>query len=281
MEIMTSKYSSCGVDVVLESLDNADSPHCPHGPTLLFERYFKGSVKHFYACSACRDRKSCSFFQWANESLSKEKLNERHNQMIQLQKAAFSQEEYKKSSSVAITCSTITSSVDKSPSRLTRKFLHEDDGTSSSHGNTLIIMDPPFGGMVNVLSRTVGRIQKDWKEVNPGKVTYDNHKVFTGNKKFNKHGSPVRIFTNLPSSDVILPTSGYRFCKQCTRYVSLENKHCEQCNDCTSKDGRQYVHCTLCKRCVKPSWSHCGRCDKCHIPGYKCQAPNMAVYKTI
>ena len=50
-----------------------------------------------------------------------------------------------------------------------KKFLHEDDGTSSSHGNTLIIMDPPFGGMVNVLSRTVGRIQKDWKEVNPGK----------------------------------------------------------------------------------------------------------------
>ena len=39
---------------------------------LLFERFFKDdkpSAK-FYACSACRDKKDCSFFQWEHEKIS-------------------------------------------------------------------------------------------------------------------------------------------------------------------------------------------------------------------
>ncbi|XP_046469134.1 rRNA N6-adenosine-methyltransferase ZCCHC4 isoform X1 [Neodiprion pinetum] len=42
--------------------DLADHPKCPHGPTLLFGRYVDGEYKQFYACSACRDRKLCSFY---------------------------------------------------------------------------------------------------------------------------------------------------------------------------------------------------------------------------
>ncbi|CAD6226802.1 GSCOCG00005920001-RA-CDS [Cotesia congregata] len=37
-------------------------PKCPHGPTLLFAMRVKDDLKHFYACSACRDRKLCKFY---------------------------------------------------------------------------------------------------------------------------------------------------------------------------------------------------------------------------
>jgi len=38
------------------------NPRCFHGPTLLFERKTQNSIKKFYACSAYRDRKDCSFY---------------------------------------------------------------------------------------------------------------------------------------------------------------------------------------------------------------------------
>ena len=43
------------------------------GPMLLFERFYKDdrAPQRFYACSACRDRKDCQFFQWEHESVSK------------------------------------------------------------------------------------------------------------------------------------------------------------------------------------------------------------------
>ena len=34
----------------------------------MFERFFKDKpARKFYACSACRDRKECPFFQWQDE----------------------------------------------------------------------------------------------------------------------------------------------------------------------------------------------------------------------
>ncbi|KPP63815.1 hypothetical protein Z043_117895 [Scleropages formosus] len=41
------------------------------GPALLFERLCRGrrSGRRFFACSACRDRKDCSFFQWEDEQV--------------------------------------------------------------------------------------------------------------------------------------------------------------------------------------------------------------------
>lgn len=44
------------------------------GPTVLFERFqSNGRSRQYYACSACRDRKDCSFFHWADEKFSKTK----------------------------------------------------------------------------------------------------------------------------------------------------------------------------------------------------------------
>ncbi|XP_074085785.1 rRNA N(6)-adenosine-methyltransferase ZCCHC4 isoform X3 [Macrotis lagotis] len=46
------------------------------GPTLLFVRVNQGKeeARRFYACSACRDRKDCNFFQWEDEKLSEARL---------------------------------------------------------------------------------------------------------------------------------------------------------------------------------------------------------------
>lgn len=41
------------------------------GPTLLFVKVSQGKedTRRFYACSACRDRKDCNFFQWEDEKV--------------------------------------------------------------------------------------------------------------------------------------------------------------------------------------------------------------------
>ena len=51
---------------------------------LLFERFYKDGrlPRRFYACSASRDRKHCSFFQWEGDVLS-EARKEAHQGMIQ------------------------------------------------------------------------------------------------------------------------------------------------------------------------------------------------------
>lgn len=41
---------------------------------MLFERFFeKKEPRRFFACSACRDRKQCPFFFWADEKITEEK----------------------------------------------------------------------------------------------------------------------------------------------------------------------------------------------------------------
>ncbi|XP_070587037.1 rRNA N(6)-adenosine-methyltransferase ZCCHC4-like [Erythrolamprus reginae] len=59
----------------------ARAPECPHGPTLLFARILpgKGKGRRFYACSACRERKDCNFFQWQDEKISEARLSAREN----------------------------------------------------------------------------------------------------------------------------------------------------------------------------------------------------------
>ncbi|XP_065591779.1 rRNA N6-adenosine-methyltransferase ZCCHC4 isoform X4 [Cyrtonyx montezumae] len=55
---------------------SAGAPCCPHGPALLFVRTSQGKEegRRFYACSACRDRKDCNFFQWEDEKVSQTRL---------------------------------------------------------------------------------------------------------------------------------------------------------------------------------------------------------------
>ncbi|XP_065560499.1 rRNA N6-adenosine-methyltransferase ZCCHC4-like isoform X2 [Artemia franciscana] len=167
-----------------------------------------------------------------------------------------------------------------------------------------IVTDPPFGGRVELISNTLTWISHQWMDVNgtqldshclpffwifpyfmeqhissslPSthmldyKINYANHDSFSQGKKGRKHGSPVRIFTNVSPSLIPLPAEeGYRFCSLCRRWVSQENKHCSLCNSCTSKDGRTYVHCNTCNRCVKPSWKHCDKCQRCCLTDHPC-----------
>ncbi|XP_039693995.1 rRNA N(6)-adenosine-methyltransferase ZCCHC4 isoform X3 [Pteropus medius] len=83
----TSHQGSSGVEVVLHSDPATPAPLCPHGPTLLFVKVSQGKeeTRRFYACSACRDRKDCSFFQWEDEKLSGARLaaREAHNRTCQ------------------------------------------------------------------------------------------------------------------------------------------------------------------------------------------------------
>ncbi|KAF6133802.1 zinc finger CCHC-type containing 4 [Phyllostomus discolor] len=82
-----SGAGSAGVEVVLLSDPATPAPLCPHGPTLLFVKVNQGKeeTRRFYACSACRDRKDCDFFQWEDEKLSGARLaaREARNQRCQ------------------------------------------------------------------------------------------------------------------------------------------------------------------------------------------------------
>ncbi|XP_038072557.1 rRNA N6-adenosine-methyltransferase ZCCHC4-like isoform X2 [Patiria miniata] len=173
------------------------------------------------------------------------------------------------------------------PSRdVCREFLHRNHGD-----DVVVVTDPPFGGRVEILVEVLKKIMELWKEGADGpdspaelpvmwifpyflehrifeglpsfvmldyKVEYENHPLFQSSKKACKKGSPVRIFTNIIPSKIVLPASdGYRFCEECSRYVSPENVHCKDCKSCTSKDGSTYTHCKLCNRCVKPVTVHC------------------------
>ena len=117
-------------------------------------------------------------------------------------------------------------------------------------------------------------------EMTDYKVEYDNHPVFHGKTNAMKPKSPVRIFTNVKSSLLVLPESdGYKYCGLCQRWVAPENSHCEKCEKCTSKDGRQYKHCDLCTRCVKSSWDHCNICKRCTLKTHECHTRPRVVGK--
>jgi len=164
---------------------------------------------------------------------------------------------------------------------------------------TLIIVDPPFGGLVDVLQHTLTKIYKLFGAesvstmlvfpyflenhvarsspqllMHDYKVCYTNHPTYRAVKpdENNKlpRGSPVRVFTNIPSAKLSFPTDEYRFCKICQRYVYKGNRHCKHCNACTSKDGRTYVHCEKCKACVKPNLVHCETCGCCKQEKHVC-----------
>jgi len=166
---------------------------------------------------------------------------------------------------------------------------------------TLLIIDPPFGGLLDILQQTISKIwtcfnvesiptmlvfpyflENHVARSSPSllmhdfKVNYSNHPTYTSSTQQqgtnNKHmrGSPVRVFTNIPSAQLSFPTDAYHFCKLCQRYVYNGNRHCKSCNACTSKDGRTYVHCDTCAACVKPNYVHCAPCGGCKPETHVC-----------
>jgi len=166
---------------------------------------------------------------------------------------------------------------------------------------TMIVMDPPFGGLLDVLQQTLSKIWKLFSAesvptmmifpyflenhvsrslpsllLHDYKVSYSNHPTYRNNNDGKQsRGSPVRIYTNIPGSKLSFPTEDYRFCKICQRYVYKANRHCKECNACTSKDGRTYVHCAQCKACVKPTNVHCATCKSCRPSKHRCDANNV------
>lgn len=83
-----------GIEVVFPE-GGKTAPCCPHGPTLLFEKVSKRDDKgrRFYACSACRDRKDCNFFQWEDEKVSETRLLAREAKNKEM-RPPFTQQEY-------------------------------------------------------------------------------------------------------------------------------------------------------------------------------------------
>ena len=75
------------------------------GPTLLFEKVSKGGEKgrRFYACSACRDRKDCHFFQWEDDKVSEARLLAREAEN-QSKRPPLTQQERVKRSEVNLQC---------------------------------------------------------------------------------------------------------------------------------------------------------------------------------
>nr|XP_020753270.1 zinc finger CCHC domain-containing protein 4 isoform X4 [Odocoileus virginianus texanus] len=312
--VEAEESSSCqgysGVEVVLSSDPATPAPLCPHGPTLLFVKVNQGKeeTRRFYACSACRDRKDCNFFQWEDEKLSGARLaaREAHNRSCQpplsrSQCVERYSQFYMEDSFCHYNMFNHHFFDGKAALEVCKTFLQEDRGEG-----VIMVTDPPFGGLVEPLAVTFKKLIAMWKEGHSQdnsqkelpifwifpyffesricqffpsfcmldyQVDYDNHALYKHGKTGRKQ-SPVRIFTNIPPNRIILPIEeGYRFCPLCQRYVSLENQHCEHCNSCTSKDGRKWNHCFLCKKCVKPSWIHCSICNHCALPDHPCKGP--------
>ncbi|XP_031619947.1 rRNA N6-adenosine-methyltransferase ZCCHC4 [Contarinia nasturtii] len=165
-----------------------------------------------------------------------------------------------------------------------------------------IFTDPPFGCRTEPLVSTLQTISQTYRRLNRShdilpifwvfpyfmemyitslmpemdmldyKIDYTNHETYHSGQDGRKQGSPVRIFTNVPSHLIDLSiVNGYRLCKKCKRWVSTENQHCDQCKKCPSKNGDTYVHCKLCATCVKPSYRHCNNCWRCtQIENHQC-----------
>ncbi|XP_065318441.1 rRNA N6-adenosine-methyltransferase ZCCHC4-like isoform X1 [Gordionus sp. m RMFG-2023] len=174
----------------------------------------------------------------------------------------------------------------------------------------LIIMDPPFGVLIEVLANSLDFIIKNAKKViltnnytsmgndmhillaNPYymknyiskymknlemlefKVTYDNHKK-NGMNDILK--SPIRLFTSIPLSEISLTPDlllNYKICDKCNKMVCRATWHCQICRTCpiNISSTKQYKHCHApsCDTCVKPSFVHCAACDKCHPPVSTC-----------
>uniref|UniRef100_V5IE45 GRF-type domain-containing protein n=1 Tax=Ixodes ricinus TaxID=34613 RepID=V5IE45_IXORI len=165
----------------------------------------------------------------------------------------------------------------------------------SSGTRCALLIDPPFGGLVDAIARTLAKMvsyaaavgstlsilwffpyfnEKRIVEAMPSlrmldfAVDYRNHVTF--NESGRTKGSPVRIFTDIPPGQVKLPSDRYRYCYDCDRWVALSNTHCDICKDCTSKDGGPYRHCDECGVCVKLSHVHCPRCQSCLPQGHSC-----------
>ena len=150
--------------------------------------------------------------------------------------------------------------------------------------NTLIIIDPPFGGLHRALAYSLEKftqsnlilfnpyfLEKWVIDAFPNLKMLDYKIEYHPQSSFHlcrgEKGSPVRMFTNIsPSKFPPLDEMNYKYCFECDRYTLINNQHCHYCQICPSKDGLPYQHCLKCQRCVKAKRKHCDKCNVCHLP---------------
>ncbi|KAF4788270.1 zinc finger CCHC-type containing 4 [Turdus rufiventris] len=250
------------------------APSCPHGPALLFVKTSQGKEegRRFYACSACRDRKDCNFFQWEDEKVSETRLAAReeynrnhqpsftHRQNVDrlhemIQSKASQEKEFSVRSlllDIDFRYSQFYTEDEfchynmfnhhffggEAARETCRKFLYEENGE-----RVIMVTDPPFGGLVEALASSFKKLMAMWNETEKEghdnkempmfwifpyffesrildffpsfsmmdyQVDYDNHALYKHGKT-GRRQSPVRIFTNLTPSMIVLPEEeGYR-----------------------------------------------------------------------
>ncbi|XP_032590921.1 rRNA N6-adenosine-methyltransferase ZCCHC4 [Drosophila grimshawi] len=179
----------------------------------------------------------------------------------------------------------------------------------NSDERVMIVTDPPFGCRTELIANTLRSLTRLHNRINnlPAtplpifwvypyymanyivddmpemqicdyKLNYTNHSRYTNVGESRRcHGSPVRVFTNVPLELLQLPPGeGYKYCRKCERFTAVENVHCDRCGDCCSRNGQSYRHCQLCDLCVKPNYVHCPNCRRC------CQRENhnCALYQS-
>lgn len=137
-----------------------------------------------------------------------------------------------------------------------------------------VLVDPPFGVLVEPLQRTLSSLQALFRQQNRAgelltvlflpvfaekrlpafkmldyKVSSRHYCAVHGHSPtiqvtYANHPAyksakktPVRMFTDAADlKQFKLPTEqGYRLCRPCGRFVAAENQHCRQCNACTTK----------------------------------------------
>ncbi|KAM7158375.1 rRNA N(6)-adenosine-methyltransferase ZCCHC4 isoform 5-T5 [Molossus nigricans] len=172
-----SSQGSSAVEMVLPSDPAAPAPLCPHGPTLLFVKVSQGKeeTRRFYACSACRDRKDCNFFQWEDEKLSGARLaaREAHNRRCQpplsrMQCVERYSQFYMEDSFCHYNMFNHHFFDGEAALEVCRTFLQEDQGEG-----VIMVTDPPFGGLVEPLAVTFKKLIAMWKK---GQSQDNNHK---------------------------------------------------------------------------------------------------------
>lgn len=187
------------------------------------------------------------------------------------------------------------------------------------HRSTLLFTDPPFGCRTEPLARTLNALQRRYASLHDRKlpapplpimwifpyfmaayvqrsmpqlaaseyaVNYTNHRAYHGGDGGRQQGSPVRVFTNVPTllwattvSAEEDASAAYVACTPCDgRWRAAGTQHCRRCGECASLNGAAYRHCDRCETCVKPTYVHCERCGRCvQRSGHVCDAYRACV----
>ncbi|XP_068870419.1 rRNA N6-adenosine-methyltransferase ZCCHC4 isoform X2 [Aphelocoma coerulescens] len=272
------------------------APSCPHGPTLLFAKTSQGKEqgRRFYACSACRDRKDCNFFQWEDEKVSKTRLAAReeynrnhqplftHRQNVDrlhemIQSRASQEEEFSVRSlllDIDFRYSQFYTEGEfchynmfnhhffggEAAHETCRKFLYEENGE-----RVIMVTDPPFGGLVEALASSFKKLMAMWKETE--KEGHDNKEmpVFWIFPYFFE-SRILDFFPSFSMMDYQVDYDNhalYKHGKTGRRQSPVRIFTNLTPNMIVLPEEEGYRFCTVCQRYVSSGNQHCEICNSC------------------